>query len=89
MIEGATWFLRSYSQISRPEPLLFFPSSSSIVLTGLSGPRIWGYIYIYIYVYSQLHRKQCNLISLFLFFINKEILLKIRTDEERNVCSIF
>jgi hypothetical protein len=31
--------LRSYSQSSIPEPLLFLPSSSSIVLTRLSGPR--------------------------------------------------
>jgi hypothetical protein len=28
--------LRSYSRLSRPEPLLFLPSSSSIVLTRLS-----------------------------------------------------
>jgi hypothetical protein len=31
--------LRPYSRFSRPEPLLFLPSSSSIVLTRLSGPR--------------------------------------------------
>jgi hypothetical protein len=31
--------LRLYSRFSRPEPLLFLPSSSSIVLTRLSGPR--------------------------------------------------
>jgi hypothetical protein len=31
--------LRPYSRISRPEPLLFVPSSSSVVLTRLSGPR--------------------------------------------------
>jgi hypothetical protein len=31
--------LRSYSRLSRPEPLLFLPSSSSIILTRLSGPR--------------------------------------------------
>jgi hypothetical protein len=31
--------LRRYSRISRPEPLLFLPSSSSVVLTRLSGPR--------------------------------------------------
>jgi hypothetical protein len=31
--------LWSYSQISRPEPLLFLSSSSSVVLTRLSGPR--------------------------------------------------
>jgi hypothetical protein len=31
--------LRPYSRISRPEPLLLLPSSSSIVLTTLSGPR--------------------------------------------------
>jgi hypothetical protein len=32
--------LRSYSRFSRTEPLLFLPSSSSIVLTKLlSGPR--------------------------------------------------
>jgi hypothetical protein len=30
---------RQYSRISRPKPLLFLPSSSSIVLTRLSGPR--------------------------------------------------
>jgi hypothetical protein len=30
--------LRPYSRISRPEPLLFLPSSFSIVLTRLSGP---------------------------------------------------
>jgi hypothetical protein len=29
---------RPYSPISRPEPLLFLPSRSSIVLTSLSGP---------------------------------------------------
>jgi hypothetical protein len=28
-----------YSRLSRPEPLIFLPSSSSIVLTRLSGPR--------------------------------------------------
>jgi hypothetical protein len=32
-------FLRPYSRLSRPEPLLFLPSSSSVVLTKLSGPR--------------------------------------------------
>jgi hypothetical protein len=31
--------LRSYSRRSRPEPLLFLLSSSSVVLTRLSGPR--------------------------------------------------
>jgi hypothetical protein len=31
--------LRPYSRISRPEPLLFLPSSSSVVLTRLGGPR--------------------------------------------------
>jgi hypothetical protein len=31
--------LRPYSRLSRPEPLLFLPSSYSIVLTRLSGPR--------------------------------------------------
>jgi hypothetical protein len=31
--------LRTYSRFSRPEPLLFLPSSSSTVLTRLSGPR--------------------------------------------------
>jgi hypothetical protein len=31
--------LRPYSRLSRPEPLLFLPSSSSFVLTRLSGPR--------------------------------------------------
>jgi hypothetical protein len=31
--------LRPYSRISRPEPLLFLPSSSSVELTRLSGPR--------------------------------------------------
>jgi hypothetical protein len=31
--------LRPYSQFPTPEPLLFLPSSSSIVLTRLSGPR--------------------------------------------------
>jgi hypothetical protein len=31
--------LRPYSRLSRPEPLLFLPSSSSVVLTKLSGPR--------------------------------------------------
>jgi hypothetical protein len=30
--------LWSYSRISRPEPLLFLSSSSSVVLTRLSGP---------------------------------------------------
>jgi hypothetical protein len=30
---------QTYSRFSRPEPLLFLPSSSSIVLTRLSGPR--------------------------------------------------
>jgi hypothetical protein len=38
---GATWSesLRPYSRLSRPDPLLFIPSSSSVVLTRLSGPR--------------------------------------------------
>jgi hypothetical protein len=31
--------LRPYSRLSRPEPLLFLPSSSSVVLTRLSGPH--------------------------------------------------
>jgi hypothetical protein len=31
--------LRPYSRISKPELLLFLSSSSSIVLTRLSGPR--------------------------------------------------
>jgi hypothetical protein len=31
--------LRPYSRISRPEQLLFLPSSSSVALTRLSGPR--------------------------------------------------
>jgi hypothetical protein len=31
--------LRPYFRISRPEPLLFLSSSSSVVLTRLSGPR--------------------------------------------------
>jgi hypothetical protein len=30
--------LRPYSRFSRPEPLLFLSSSSSVVLTRLSGP---------------------------------------------------
>jgi hypothetical protein len=30
--------IRPYSRLSRPEPLLFLPSSSSVVLTRLSGP---------------------------------------------------
>jgi hypothetical protein len=33
------WSLRPYSRLSRPEPLLFLPSSSSIILTRLSGSR--------------------------------------------------
>jgi hypothetical protein len=32
-------FLRPYSRFSRPEPLFFLSSSSSVVLTRLSGPR--------------------------------------------------
>jgi hypothetical protein len=31
--------LRPYSLLSRPEPLRFLPSGSSVVLTRLSGPR--------------------------------------------------
>jgi hypothetical protein len=31
--------LRPYSRLSRPEPLLLLPSSSSVVLTRLAGPR--------------------------------------------------
>jgi hypothetical protein len=31
--------LRPYSRFSRPEPLLVLPSSSSVVLTRLGGPR--------------------------------------------------
>jgi hypothetical protein len=31
--------LQPYSRLSRPEPLLFLPSSFSVVLTRLSGPR--------------------------------------------------
>jgi hypothetical protein len=31
--------LRPYSWLSRPEPLLFLPSSTSVALTRLSGPR--------------------------------------------------
>jgi hypothetical protein len=31
--------LRPYSRFSRPEPLLFLPSSSSVVLARLSGAR--------------------------------------------------
>jgi hypothetical protein len=33
---GSLWM---YSRVSRPEPLLFLPSRSSIVLTRLSGPH--------------------------------------------------
>jgi hypothetical protein len=33
------WSLRPYSRFSRPEPLPFLSSSSSVVLTRLSGPR--------------------------------------------------
>jgi hypothetical protein len=36
---SAQWIPRPYYRISRPEPLLFLPSSSSIVHTRLSGPR--------------------------------------------------
>jgi hypothetical protein len=32
-------FPRPYSRLSKPEPLLFLPTSSSIVLKRLSGPR--------------------------------------------------
>jgi hypothetical protein len=32
-------YLRPYSRLSRPEPLIFLPNSSSIVLTRLSGSR--------------------------------------------------
>jgi hypothetical protein len=40
-VVSATDPLRQYSRFSRPEPLplLFLPSSSSVVLTRLSGPR--------------------------------------------------
>jgi hypothetical protein len=42
-IEGATWSawrsLRPYSRLSRPELLLLLPSSSSVALPRLSGPR--------------------------------------------------
>jgi hypothetical protein len=38
-VVGVTDLLRPYSRFSRPEPQLFLPSSSSIVLTRLSGPR--------------------------------------------------
>jgi hypothetical protein len=42
-IEGVVWSAqripRPYSRISRPEPLLFLPSSSSVVLMRLSVPR--------------------------------------------------
>jgi hypothetical protein len=31
--------LRPYARFSRPEPLLFLSSSSSVLLTRLSGPR--------------------------------------------------
>jgi hypothetical protein len=48
-IEGATWSAwripTTYSRLSRPEPLLFLPSSSSVVLTRLSGPRSRLYIF--------------------------------------------
>jgi hypothetical protein len=37
-VASAADLLRPYSRLSRPEPLLFLPSSSSIVLTGMSGP---------------------------------------------------
>jgi hypothetical protein len=32
-------FLRPFSGLSRPEPLLFLSSSSSVVLRRVSGPR--------------------------------------------------
>jgi hypothetical protein len=42
-IESATYqrdeSLRPYSRFSRPDPLLLLPSSSSVALTRLSGPR--------------------------------------------------
>jgi hypothetical protein len=31
--------LQTYSRLSRPEPLIYLPSTSSVVLTRLSGPR--------------------------------------------------
>jgi hypothetical protein len=40
-VVSVTDSLRPYSRISRPEPLRFLLSSSSIVLTRLSGPHFW------------------------------------------------
>jgi hypothetical protein len=37
-IDQGERYLRLYSRLSRPEPLLYLPSSSSVVLTRLSGP---------------------------------------------------
>jgi hypothetical protein len=38
-VVSAAYPLRPLSRFSRPEPLLFLPSSSSVVLTRLRGPR--------------------------------------------------
>jgi hypothetical protein len=38
--DGSLW---PYSRVSRPEPLRFLPSSSSVVVTRLSGPRVLSY----------------------------------------------
>jgi hypothetical protein len=42
--------LRPYSRLSRPEPILFLSSSSSIVLTRLSGPP---HVHIYEYILNE------------------------------------
>jgi hypothetical protein len=41
--------LRLFSPLSRQEPLLFLPSSSSVVLTRLSGPRFFTF-FIFLYI---------------------------------------
>jgi hypothetical protein len=45
--------LRPYSRLSRLEPLLFLPSSSSIVLTRLSGPRSNAHVPYHGYVFTE------------------------------------
>jgi hypothetical protein len=54
--------LRPYSLFSRPEPLLFLPSSPSVLLTRLSGPQFQThYFFFFLNVSLQMANKLGNL----------------------------
>jgi hypothetical protein len=52
--------LRPYSGLSRPEPLLYLSSSSSVALTRLSGPRLYVLLVIFMeWLFREFGRPSC------------------------------